>query len=82
MGWLIFVFALLAGALIVNYPVGVIAIVVVTTARRVPLPSAQQISEAPWWSWMGGLCGAFYGLTAILPASRVGAATLTALFVR
>jgi hypothetical protein len=33
MGWLIFLFALLAGALIVNYPVGVIAIVVVTTAR-------------------------------------------------
>ena len=39
------------------------------------------MGEAPWWSWIGGLFGATYGLTAILLASRMGAATLTALVV-
>jgi transporter family-2 protein len=68
-------------ALIANYLVGVFAVIAVTATRRVPLPSAQQISDAPWWSWMGGLFGAFYGFAAILLASRLGAATLTALVV-
>ena len=68
-------------ALIANYLIGVFAVIAVTAARRVPLPSPQQISGAPWWSWMGGLFGAFYGLMAILLASRLGAAALTALVI-
>lgn len=31
-----------------------------------------------WWAWIGGLAGAVYGLTAILLAYRLGAATLMA----
>src|SRR3954453_22099654 len=68
-------------ALIVNYIVGVTAVVVYTFAKRVPLPAAAKAAEAPWWAWGGGLFGAVYGLTAILLASQMGAATLTALVV-
>jgi len=68
-------------ALIVNYIVGVTAVVVYTFAKPVPLPAAAKAAEAPWWAWAGGLFGAVYGLTAILLASQMGAATLTALVV-
>ncbi len=68
-------------ALIVNYFIGVGAVIIYTLARRVPLPSMEQAGEVPWWGWMGGLFGAVYGLAAILLASQMGAATLTALLV-
>jgi bacterial/archaeal transporter family-2 protein len=68
-------------ALITNYLFGMLAVIGVTAVRRVSLPSLPQITGAPWWSWFGGLFGACYGLTAIVLASRLGAATLTALVV-
>jgi transporter family-2 protein len=68
-------------ALIVNYFVGVAAVVIYTAIRRVPIPSLGQAAEAPWWAWLGGLFGAAYGLAAIFFASQLGAATLTALVV-
>jgi len=66
-------------ALIVNYFVGVAAVVIYTAVGRVP--SVGQAAEAPWWAWLGGLFGAAYGLAAIFFASQLGAATLTALVV-
>jgi bacterial/archaeal transporter family-2 protein len=68
-------------ALIVNYIVGFVAIGLCTLAKRVPIPTAANAADAPWWGWIGGLFGAAYGLTAILLASQMGAATLTALVV-
>ena len=68
-------------ALIVNYIVGGTAAFVYTFGKRVPVPAAAKAAEAPWWAWTGGLFGAAYGLTAILLASQMGAATLTALVV-
>lgn len=68
-------------ALIVNYLMGVTSVIVYTLIKRVPLPSMAQAGETPWWGWIGGLFGAVYGLAAILLASQMGAATLTALVV-
>ncbi len=68
-------------ALIVNYVIGVSGVIVYALLRRVPVPSIQQAGEVPWWGWMGGLFGTVYGLAAILLASQMGAATLTALVV-
>src|SRR3954451_16381530 len=52
-----------------------------TWIRRVPIPTLEQASSAPWWGWVGGIFGAVYGLGAIILASQMGAATLTALVV-
>jgi bacterial/archaeal transporter family-2 protein len=68
-------------ALIVNYIFGMIAVNRLYFARRIPIPSPVQAAQTPWWGWFGGLFGAVYGLTAILLASKMGAATLTALVV-
>lgn len=68
-------------ALLVNYLIGIAAVTVYTLVRRVPVPSLGQASQTPWWGWLGGAFGTVYGLAAILLASQMGAATLTALVV-
>lgn len=68
-------------ALLVNYLIGIAAVTVYTLIRRVPVPSMGQATQTPWWGWLGGAFGAFYGLAAILLASQMGAATLTSLVV-
>jgi len=68
-------------SLIVNYLVGISAAVTYTLIKREPFPSLSQAAGVPWWGWIGGLFGALYGFTAILLASQMGAATLTALVV-
>ncbi len=68
-------------ALLVNYVLGILAVLVYTLAKRVPVPPIGNAVQTPWWGWLGGLFGAVYGLTAIVLASQLGAATLTALVV-
>ena len=68
-------------ALIVNYILGIVAISIYALAKKISIPSTSNVADAPWWAWIGGLFGAAYGLTAILLASQMGAATLTALVV-
>lgn len=66
-------------ALLVNYVLGISAVLIVTVIKRGPLPAVER--STPWWAWVGGLFGAMYGLAAIVLASQLGAATLTALVV-
>ena len=68
-------------ALLVNYVLGIAAVLLYTFARQVPFPSTEKALQTPWWGWLGGIFGAVYGLTAIVLASQLGAATLTALVV-
>jgi transporter family-2 protein len=68
-------------ALLVNYALGIAAVFLYTSLKQVSIPSAGKVFQTPWWGWLGGLFGAIYGLTAIVLASRLGAATLTAVVV-
>ena len=68
-------------ALLVNYVFGIAAVLLYTLLRRVPIPSSEKALQTPWWGWLGGLFGAVFGLTAIVLASRLGAATLTGIVV-
>jgi bacterial/archaeal transporter family-2 protein len=61
-------------ALIINYLLGITAVMLYTAARRVQIPSVEQAGQAPWWAWIGGIFGAAYGLAAIFYASQLGAA--------
>ena len=68
-------------AMIINYVVGIACIVVFMTLKRDPLPSVSKAGDVPWWGWTGGMFGAVYGVAAVMLASQMGAATLTALVV-
>lgn len=68
-------------ALVVNYLFGITVIVGGILLGKQPLPALAQIRSAPWWAWIGGLAGAAYGLTAIVLAHSLGAATLVGLTV-
>lgn len=67
--------------LIVNYLLGVAAVSLYTFVKQVPFPATGKPVQTPWWGWLAGIFGAVYGLTAIVLASQLGAATLTALVV-
>lgn len=69
------------GALVVNYILGLVGVVLVAVFVRVPIPAAAKVASTPWWAWTGGLLGILYGLSVVLLASRMGAATLIAAVV-
>ena len=64
------------GALVVNYLVGFIGIVLAAVLIEVPIPTAERRVVGPWWAWTGGLLGLLYGLSVVFLASQMGAATL------
>jgi transporter family-2 protein len=68
-------------ALLVNYVLGLTAVFLYTLARQVAPPPLERALQTPWWGWLGGLFGAVYGLAAVILASRLGAATLTAVVI-
>jgi len=68
-------------AVVVNYTLGLVGVLVYSMITRVAVPSSEAASTAPWWGWIGGLLGVAYGLTAVMLGSRLGAAPLMALVV-
>ncbi len=65
---------------VVNFVTGLAAMLIVCLIVRTPLPKAEALARAPWWSWLGGLCGAFFVTMAIMLVPRLGAAAyLTAM---
>jgi transporter family-2 protein len=68
-------------ALGVNCLTGLIAVLSVLAFRPGDFRAISNAWDAPWWSWLGGLSGALYGVSVVFFASRLGAATLTSLVV-
>ena len=68
-------------AAMVNFVVGIAALGAWLALSRLRPPSAAQLAAAPWWSWAGGLLGAFYVTAVVLLAPRLGVATTMALAV-
>jgi len=68
-------------AAITNFSVGWAVLVSYALATRVTLPSAAQLSKAPWWSWIGGMMGACLVLAGVTLSHRLGAATFVALII-
>ena len=63
-------------AALVSFVVGALVLVPVVAALARGLPSAERVSEAPWWVWLGGALGAFYVAGSITSAPKLGAVTL------
>lgn len=66
-------------AALVSFGMGTAALLVYAAFARLTLPDGRAALQAPWWAWSGGLLGAFYVLTAILVAPRLGTAALMGL---
>jgi transporter family-2 protein len=65
----------------ISYLGGTLAMLIVATALREPLPSMQAIQRSHLISWSGGLFGAVYIAISILLIPRLGAAMVIALIV-
>ena len=74
----------LFGAL-ANFVVGVGVIILLTAgfvlARQATMPSLSSVGNAPWWAWLGGVCGSIMVFTAIVTVRPLGAAGMIACFV-
>ena len=68
-------------ALLLTSLSGVLPLLLYTLTSQDAWPNFDRIASAPWWAWLGGLLGAAYGISVILLARPLGAATLMALVV-
>jgi len=69
----------LAAAL--SFLVGTIALFATTAILRRSVPELGPIVGAPWWTWTGGLLGAFFVCASIILTPRLGAATTVGVFL-
>ncbi|RKR04548.1 transporter family-2 protein [Kushneria sinocarnis] len=65
-------------AAMISFAVGTLTLLVAFTVTRPPWPSLETLGRAPWWSWGGGMLGAFFVASSVMLAPRLGAATLMA----
>jgi len=68
-------------AAIVNFTIGLGALVGFALAGRLGRPPAGAVARTSWWMYAGGLLGATYVLGVITLAPRLGAAVLIGLVV-
>lgn len=65
-------------AALTNTTVASLVLVAVILVMRVPMPSLMALSGAPWWAWGGGFLGAFFVLSSLVIAPKLGAAAFVA----
>jgi len=61
-----------------NTTVASLVLLVAILALRVPWPSPMGMAAAPWWAWTGGALGAFFVLSSLILAPKLGAAAFVA----
>jgi bacterial/archaeal transporter family-2 protein len=59
-------------AAFVSFTVGAVVLGIYGFSLR-PAPSMSMVSSAPWWSWTGGMLGAFFVFAIIVLAGQLGA---------
>lgn len=63
-------------AALVSFSAGLLALVVLCVASRVPWPVASATRQVPWWAWVGGgACGAVFVSANVLLTPRLGVTT-------
>jgi bacterial/archaeal transporter family-2 protein len=63
-------------AALVSFLIGALVLLPLVAVFVRGLPSAERVSPAPWWVWLGGALGAFYVAGSISSAPKLGAVTL------
>jgi transporter family-2 protein len=64
----------------ISFGIGFLILCAVTAARGA-WPTASAVAAAPWWSWLGGLLGAFYVAIVIWGVPQLGAVSTIAALV-
>ncbi len=64
-----------------SFTIGTLSLLAYFLIARLPWPETASLGRAPWWAWLGGLLGAYYVLSAVVVAPRLGAAVLVALII-
>ncbi len=59
---------------LLNFTIGLLAMLAVSLAFRTPMPSPEKVAEAPWWAWTGGILGAFFVTMSVILLPKMGAA--------
>lgn len=67
-------------ATLISFAVGTATVALLLLINRVPGRFAE-LAALPWWSWIGGMLGAFFVGSALVIAPRIGAAALVAAVV-
>lgn len=62
----------------ISFAVGTIVLTVYTLLLKTSLPPGSHILQSPWWIWTGGFIGAFFVVSTIILAPRLGATTMVA----
>lgn len=68
-------------ASLVSFAVGTAAALIYCLVSGVAWPTLEQVREAPWWAWIGGLLGLFFIWCSIVIAPRIGVALMLGLVV-
>ncbi|MBI5067683.1 MAG: DMT family transporter [Deltaproteobacteria bacterium] len=68
-------------AALVNFLVGSAGLAALLLALRTPLPPAGAWGRAPWWSYTGGLLGAFFVALTVVLTPRLGVVATVALLL-
>jgi transporter family-2 protein len=68
-------------AALVSFLVGTVVLAAVWLLFARGWASAERMTAAPWWVWIGGALGAFYVAGSITSAPRLGAVTLIAVIL-
>ncbi len=65
-------------ASLVSFAVGTVALFAFILVTRIPWPTAVMAASAPWWTWLGGILGAFFVAVTVILAFKLGATGLMA----
>lgn len=68
-------------ASLVSFVIGTVLLVGLSLLTREPLPALSAFARAPWWTWLGGIFGAFFIVATIVVVPRLGSAFTFALVV-
>lgn len=68
-------------AAFISFLVGAVILGLYVVLLRQPLPAPMQISNTPWWVWLGGVVGALYIAISIIVAPKIGPAVMFSLVV-
>ena len=70
-----------AGAALINFVVGTVALACALLVTRAPIPGAAQLAGIPAWAWLAGLAGASYVAGSAVIGPMIGGAAFIALIV-
>jgi transporter family-2 protein len=70
-----------AGAALINFVIGTVALAAVLLLTRAPVPTGSQLAGIPWWAWFAGVAGASYVASSAVIGPLIGGAAFIALIV-